>query len=119
MSTEIVLIQSKSRALRVAWELHLDKNDKFMRTGLSSQVQRPFSQVLEGLGLSHPNTSDVTGQAKETPEQADAALDAAAEQLRGLIKADREGCPMFCRFRSRRRLRHERSENIEAATAKT
>jgi succinoglycan biosynthesis transport protein ExoP len=91
MSTEIVLIQSKSLALRVARELHLDKNDKFMRMGLSSQVQRLFSQVLEGLGLSHPNTSDLTGQAKETPEQADAALDAAAEQLRGLIKADREG----------------------------
>ena len=91
MSTEIVLIQSKSLALRVARELHLDKNDKFMRTGLSSQVQSLFSQVLEGLGLSRPNTSDLTEQAKETPEQADAALDAAAEQLRGLIKADRLG----------------------------
>jgi uncharacterized protein involved in exopolysaccharide biosynthesis len=119
MSTEIALIQSKCLALRVARELHLDENDKFMRTGLSSQVQSLFSQVLEGLGLSRPNTSDLTEQAKETPEQADAALDAAAEQLRGLIKADREGCPMFCRFRSRRRIRRERSENIEAATAKT
>src|SRR6516225_10017399 len=89
MSTEIVLIQSKSLALRVARELHLE----FMRTGLSSQVQRPFSQVLAGLGISHPNSSDLTGQAKETPEQADAALDA-AELLRGLVK----GCLMFVDF---------------------
>ena len=80
-----MLIQSKSLALRVARELHLE----FMRTGLSSQVQRPFSQVLAGLGISHPNSSDLTGQAKETPEQADAA-----ELLRGLVK----GCLMFVDF---------------------
>jgi uncharacterized protein involved in exopolysaccharide biosynthesis len=119
MSTEIALIQSKSLALRVARELHLDKNDKFMRTGLSSQVQSLFSQVLEGLGLSRPNTSDLTEQAKETPEQVDADLDAAAEQPRGLIKADRLGMSYVSSISITTPDPARATENIEAATAKT
>ena len=120
MSTEIALIQSKSLALRrVARELHLDKNDKFIRTGLSSQVQSLFSQVLEGLGLSRPNTSDLTEQAKETPEQVDADLDAAAEQPRGLIKADRLGMSYVSSISITTPDPARATENIEAATAKT
>jgi capsular exopolysaccharide synthesis family protein len=108
MSTEIALLQSKSLALRVAKELDLDKDPKFLQQGA-------ISLLLERLGLSGREESDEAGQSKAGPEQPSAtsdtvrperpsaaldaagpeqpsaALDEAAEALRQRIQVERLG----------------------------
>lgn len=93
MSTEIALIQSKSLALRVAKELKLDKESKFLQHGL-------VSKLIEKLGLSHLERN--LGSARQAvpaeppqlasdPEQPSPILDAAAEELRQRIQVERLG----------------------------
>ncbi len=93
MSTEILLIQSKSLALRVAKELELDKEPNFPQAGITSQVLDGLGlpQLLESLGLSHRESSDEAEQPKDGSEHVTAALDEAAEELRQRIQVDRLG----------------------------
>ena len=105
MSTEIALIQSKSLALRVAKELDLDKDAKFLERGVISQLLKKLglSQLLESLGLSPQRRSVDAPQAGAVLQQSgtsgDAsalehvspALDAAAEELRQRIQVERLG----------------------------
>jgi polysaccharide biosynthesis transport protein len=93
MSTEVELIQSKSLALRVAKELELDKDPKFEQRGAIPQLleRLGLSQVGEWLGLSGREEFEEAGRAQADPEQPSAALDAAAESLRGRIQVERLG----------------------------
>jgi succinoglycan biosynthesis transport protein ExoP len=93
MSTEIALVQSKSLALRVAKELELDKDPKFLQRGIMPQLLEKLglSQVGERLGLTGREDSDEAGRAEAGPEQPSAALDAAAEDLRQRVQVERLG----------------------------
>ncbi len=101
MSTEIALIQSKSLALRVAKELGLDKEPKFLQRSAIAQLlaRLGLSQMLESLGLSPQRRSDKApspGAVPDLPstasdEHPSPALDAAAEELRQRIQVERLG----------------------------
>ncbi len=105
MSTEIALIQSKSLALRVAKELGLDEEPKFLQHGAISQLLKKLglSQELESLGLSPHRQSGEASQTGAVSQQLGAsgdatalehvspALDAAAEELRERIQVERLG----------------------------
>ena len=105
MSTEIALIQSKSLALRVAKELALDQDPKFLQHGAISLLLEKLglSHVWESQGLSRQEGFDAAGQAEVNPEHPGApgaapdlerpssALDAAAEELRQRVQVERLG----------------------------
>ena len=93
MSTEIALIQSKSLALRVAKELKLDKEPKFLEHGLVSRLMEKLglSHLGEDLGSARPPVLAEPPQLASDPEQPSPALDAAAEDLRQRIQVERLG----------------------------
>jgi polysaccharide biosynthesis transport protein len=106
MSTEIALIQSKSLALRVAKELELDQDQKFLRRGVISQLvdKLGLSWIQGRLGVSgqesfgaseqpEPSTEQPSASSGDATgvEQPSAALDAAAEELRQRIQVERLG----------------------------
>jgi polysaccharide biosynthesis transport protein len=93
MSTEIALIQSKSLALRVAKELKLDKEPKFLEHGLVSRLMEKLglSHLGEDLGLARQPVLAEPPQLASDPEQPSPALDAAAEDLRQRIQVERLG----------------------------
>jgi exopolysaccharide transport family protein len=79
MNTEIQVIKSKSLALRIAKELHLDQDKEF-------QPQSRLSVWLERLGLGNFRWFADDPQAVQDPEQ---RLDWAAEAVRRRLDADR------------------------------
>lgn len=105
MSTEIALIQSKSLALRVAKQLALDDDPRFLQRPAVSQLLEKLglSQIRERLGLSRQEKSDGSAQPERGSEQPSApgaaagpdepspALDAAAEDLRQRVQVERVG----------------------------
>jgi capsular exopolysaccharide synthesis family protein len=93
MSTEIALIQSKSLALRVAKELELDKEPSFPQRGMMTQLlgKSGLSQMRRWLSLSGQLGSDEAERANGDPDQANPALDAAAEELRQRLQVERLG----------------------------
>ena len=93
MSTEIELIQSKSLALRVAKELELDKEPKFVQRGILPLLLEKLglSQVKEWLRPTDRAGSDEAGRAEAGPDQPSAAVDAAAEELRQHVQVERLG----------------------------